>query len=71
MSGCSTTAPLPPSVPYQANLLTPCNKVLPRLGGNTGNDFDNALRAYRSLYTLCAARHNKLINEINTRQGNK
>ncbi|EPA3163605.1 hypothetical protein ACQ26G_000693 [Yersinia enterocolitica] len=71
MSGCSTKAVMPPNVPYQENLLTKCDTVLPRLTGTTGNDFDNALRAYRSIYILCAARHNQLINEMTLRQGNK
>ncbi|EOI7792851.1 TPA: hypothetical protein ACJIWH_000360 [Yersinia enterocolitica] len=71
MSGCSTKVVMPPNVPYQENQLTKCSTVLPRLTGTTGNDFDNALRAYRSIYTLCAARHNQLINEITLRQGNK
>ncbi|OVZ97965.1 hypothetical protein CBW53_06565 [Yersinia frederiksenii] len=71
MSACSTKAPTPPNVRYQENQLTKCDTVLPRLTGTTGNDFDSALRAYRSIYTLCAARHNQLINEIHLRQGNK
>nr|WP_233420396.1 hypothetical protein [Yersinia bercovieri] len=71
MSGCSTKVVTPQNVPYQENQLTKCDTVLPRLTGMTGHDFDNALRAYRSIYTLCAARHNQLINEIHLRQGNK
>ena len=68
MSGCSTTAQSVPSVPYQENLLTRCPVQLPRLAGNTGQDFDQALRAYRTLYSECAARHNQLITEINQRR---
>lgn len=44
-----------------------CPENLPRLTGKTGNDFDVALRGYRSLYTDCAARHNQLVREIKQR----
>ncbi|WP_419721238.1 Rz1-like lysis system protein LysC [Pectobacterium versatile] len=68
MSGCSTTAQNGQNVPYQANLLTRCPVQIPRLAGNTGQDFDQALRAYRTLYSECAARHNQLITDINQRR---
>ncbi|AVT57996.1 hypothetical protein OA04_13850 [Pectobacterium versatile] len=68
MSGCSTTAQSRPNVPYQENLLTRCPVQFPRLAGNTGQDFDQALRAYRTLYSECAARHNQLITDINQRR---
>ncbi|UEM40078.1 hypothetical protein DMB82_0003335 [Pectobacterium aquaticum] len=55
-------------MPYQANLLTLCPVQFPRLAGNTGQDFDQALRAYRVLYSECAAIHNQLITDINQRR---
>ncbi|WP_071822508.1 Rz1-like lysis system protein LysC [Yersinia massiliensis] len=68
MSGCSTTVRNAPSVPYQENLLTPCPEQLPRLAGNTGTDFSDALEQYKTLYPECAARHNQLITEIRQRR---
>ena len=68
MSGCSTKVLIAPSVPYQANLTALCPVNLPRLAGNTGTDFDNALRQYTHLYADCAARHNQLVTEIKQRQ---
>jgi len=42
--------------------------VLPRLNGKTGADFDEVVRRLRSLYTVCAARHNQLVREIKQRE---
>lgn len=71
MCGCSTP-PLRGMKPFyqgfQENLLTECPQDLPRLAGNTGSDFDQALRAYSSRYVECAARHNELINNIRQRE---
>ncbi|WP_082170815.1 Rz1-like lysis system protein LysC [Yersinia pekkanenii] len=68
MSGCSTPARKVPSVPYQESLLTPCPVTLPRLTGNTGADFSDALEQYKKIYPECAARHNQLITEIHQRR---
>ena len=48
--------------------MTLCPVMLPRLAGPTGNDFDAALKAYRLMYTDCAARHNALVGIIRQRK---
>ncbi|KAB7698818.1 hypothetical protein GBN33_08500 [Plesiomonas shigelloides] len=71
MCGCSTQLPLAKKSScqgFQENQLTLCPRQLPRLGGNTGADFDKALREYSALYVECAARHNQLINNIRQRE---
>ncbi|ECX9514184.1 hypothetical protein F6Z27_09085 [Salmonella enterica] len=57
-----------PNENYQENQLTLCPVTLPRLAGQTGNDFDAALTAYRQMYTDCAARHNALVGIIRQRK---
>ncbi len=45
-----------------------CPEALPRLSGKTGTDFDELVRRLRSMYTVCAARHNQLVREIKQRE---
>lgn len=71
MSGCSTTPQREPSVGYQANMMRTCPEQLPRLKGNTGNDFDAALRQCVAQYIDCAPRHNQLVKEIKLREAIK
>src|SRR5476649_2386071 len=68
MSGCSTTALIKPSEPYQENQLAICPVSLPRLSGPTGADFDAVLTRYQNLYTACAVRHNALVGIIRQRK---
>ncbi len=67
-SGCSTKVQIKPNENYQETQLTLCPVTLPRLAGPTGNDFDAALKAYRLMYTDCAARHNALVGIIRQRK---
>ncbi|MCF2345553.1 hypothetical protein LGR65_19660 [Enterobacter hormaechei] len=69
LSGC-TTQPLQISnVPYQENLKRKCpTENLPRIKGNTGADIASPAIEYRDLYSVCAARHNALIDEIIKRE---
>lgn len=71
MSGCSTTPQREPNISYQANMMRTCPERLPRLKGNTGNDFDAALRQCVSQYLDCAPRHNQLVKEIKLREAVK
>ncbi len=70
-SGCSTTPQRELNVGYQANMMRTCPERLPRLKGNTGNDFDAALRQCVSQYIDCAPRHNQLVKEIKLREAIK
>lgn len=67
-SGCSTKVQIKPNENYQENQLALCPVTLPRQAGPTGSDFDAALKAYRLMYTDCAARHNALVGIIRQRK---
>nr|WP_241005044.1 hypothetical protein [Serratia marcescens] len=68
LSGCTTTPPTVPNVPFQENLRVKCPETLPRLNGVTGKDISDALLWYFDNYPACAARHNQLVDEINQRE---
>ena len=68
LSACSTKPQPEPGVPYQENLKTKCPEELPRLEGVTGALVAGALLNYQDLYSVCAARHNTLVDEINQRE---
>ncbi|WP_072253928.1 hypothetical protein [Enterobacter roggenkampii] len=68
LCACSMTQPPAPNVPYQENLKTKCRETLPRIEGTTGTYVAGALDEYRELYSVCAARHNTLVDEINQRE---
>ncbi|PWF53622.1 hypothetical protein BHT19_0023035 [[Kluyvera] intestini] len=68
LSACSTRPQITPDVPYQENLKTKCPKTLPRLEGTTGAYVAGVLLEYQNLYSVCAARHNTLVDEINQRE---
>lgn len=69
LSGCITQPSKIPSVPYQENLKRKCpTENLPRIKGNTGADIAAPAIEYQDLYSVCAARHNALIDEINKRE---
>ncbi|PPS50413.1 hypothetical protein BWR12_13375 [Citrobacter braakii] len=55
-------------MPYQENLKTKCRETLPRIEGTTGAVVAGALVEYQNLYSVCAARHNTLVDEINQRE---
>lgn len=52
-------------------MMRTCPEQLPRLAGNTGGDFDSALRQCVSQYLDCAPRHNQLVKEIKLREAVK
>jgi hypothetical protein len=68
LSACSTRPQITPDVPYQENLKTKCPETLPRLEGTTGAYVAGVLLEYQNLYSVCAARHNTLVDEINQRE---
>jgi hypothetical protein len=69
LSGCITQPSTIPSVPFQENLKRKCpTENLPRIKGNTGADIAVPAIEYQDLYSVCAARHNALIDEINKRE---
>lgn len=69
LSGCITQPSTIPSVPYQENLKRKCpTENLPRIKGNTGADIAAPAIEYQGLYSVCAAHHNALIDEINKRE---
>ncbi|AVD62438.1 hypothetical protein C4B62_04140 [Serratia marcescens] len=55
-------------MPFQESLLVKCPEQLPRINGATGKDVSEPLLTYLDIYTLCAARHNQLVDEINQRK---
>ncbi|QFH52315.1 hypothetical protein FR819_20510 [Leclercia adecarboxylata] len=55
-------------MPYQENLKTKCPETLPRIEGTIGTFVADALLSYQKLYSVCAARHNTLVDEINLRE---
>lgn len=69
LSGCLTPPSKTPNVSYQENLKRKCpTENLPRIKGNTGADVAAPAIEYQNLYSVCAARHNALIDEIELRE---
>ncbi|PPC71288.1 hypothetical protein C1Y42_14475 [Pantoea sp. ICBG 985] len=56
------------SVPFQENLKTKCPVNLPRLTGTNGRAAAESLNQWIDIYSVCAARHNQLVDEIILRE---
>ncbi|MDI9768630.1 hypothetical protein QM327_18945 [Pantoea dispersa] len=56
------------SVPFQENLKTKCPVNLPRLAGTNGRAAAELLNQWIDIYSVCAARHNQLVDEIILRE---
>ncbi|UYV60089.1 hypothetical protein OH655_22405 (plasmid) [Pantoea dispersa] len=56
------------SVPFQENLKTKCPVNLPRLTGTNGRAAAELLNQWIDIYSVCAARHNQLVDEIILRE---
>nr|WP_257393834.1 hypothetical protein [Enterobacter hormaechei] len=69
LSGCTTQPQKTSNVPYQESLKRKCQaENLPRIKGHTGADIAVPAIEYQDLYSVCAARHNALIDEMNKRE---
>lgn len=68
LSGCTTTPLIKQSEPYQENLKTKCPVNLPRLAGDDGKAAAELLVKWLDIYSVCAARHNQIIDEILLRE---
>ena len=68
LSGCTTPPLKKQNEPYQENLKVKCSVNLPRLTANNGQAAAESLIKWLDIYSVCAARHNQLIDEILIRE---